>query len=125
MASALRRRFPLSMLVVGLLLAFDAMNVAQAQVVALGASNTAGTGPTGGGVMPPDAYPALLEKLLRARGINVTVKNAGTAGITAGAMLASLDSVVDAGTKVAIIDPAWNEMRLGGSVLDKRRNIEE
>jgi len=110
---------------VGLLSTFDAMNSAQAQVVAIGASNTAGTGPSGGGVMPPEAYPALLEKLLRARGLNVTVKNAGTAGITAGAMRASLDSVVDSGTKVAIIDPAWNEMRLGGSALDKNRNMAE
>jgi acyl-CoA thioesterase-1 len=101
------------------------MNVAQAQVVAIGASNTAGTGPTGGGVMPPEAYPALLEKLLRARGLNVTVKNEGHAGITAGAMLASLDSAVDSGTKVAIIDPMWNEMRLGGSRLDMERNIAE
>ena len=125
MASASRRWFPLSMLVVGLLLAFDAMNVAQAQVVAIGASNTAGSGPSGGGVMPPEAYPALLEKLLRARGLSVTVKNEGHFGITAGMMLASLDSAVDSGTKVVIIDPAWNEMRLGGSVLDKRRNIAE
>lgn len=125
MANALRHRFPLSMLVVGLLLAFDAMNVAQAQVVAIGASNTAGLGPSGGGVLQSEAYPALLENLLRARGLNVTVKNAGVPSITAGMMLASLDSVVDSGTKVAIIDPAWNEMRLGGSVLDKQRNIAE
>ena len=125
MTSALRRWFPLSMLVVGLLLAFDAMNAAQAQVVAIGASNTAGTGPTGGGVMPSEAYPALIEKALRARGLNVTVKNAGHAGITAGAALASLNSEVDSGTKVVIIDPAWNERRLGGTAVDERRNIDE
>jgi lysophospholipase L1-like esterase len=55
----------------------------------------------------------------------VRVKNAGTAGITASAMLASLDSVVDSGAKVAIIEPTWDEMRLGGSALDKNRNMAE
>jgi len=55
----------------------------------------------------------------------VTVKNAGVAGITAGMMLGSLNSVIDSGTRVAVIDPAWNEMRLGGSRLDMERNIAE
>ena len=78
-----------------------------------------------GGVLYPEAYPAQLEKLLRARGLNVTVKNAGAPSITAGMMLGSLDSVVDSSTKVAIIDPAWNEMLHGGSRLDMERNIAE
>jgi acyl-CoA thioesterase I len=107
------------------LVALDAANLAHAQVVAIGASNTLGTGPTMGGVMTPEAYPAQLEKLLRARGFSVTVKNAGVPGITAGQMLGSLDSVVDSGTKVAIIDPMWNEMRLGGTRLDMERNVAE
>ena len=124
MTTALRRWFPLSMLVVGLLVALDAASLARAQVVAIGASNTAGSG-GGDGVTEREAYPALLEKLLRARGLNVTVKNAGVPGITAGQMLGSLDSVADSGTKVAIIDPMWNEMRLGGSTLDMQRNIAE
>jgi len=107
------------------LVALDAASLARAQVVAIGASNTLGTGYTMGGVTPPEAYPAQLEKLLRARGLSVTVKNAGVPGITAGQMLGSLDSVADSSTKIAIIDPIWNEMRLGGSRLDMERNIAE
>ena len=106
------------------LVALDAASLAHAQVVAIGASNTAGSG-FGDGVSEREAYPALLEKMLRARGLSVTVKNAGVAGITAGMMLGSLNSVIDSGTRVAIIDPAWNEMRLGGSRLDVQRNIAE
>ena len=122
---SLRPRFLLFALLWLPLVAHDAANLAHAQVVAIGASNTAGSGPSGGGVMPPEAYPALLEKLLRARELNVTVKNAGVPGIEAGQMLGSLDSVVDSSTKVAIIDPLWNEMGHGGSRLDMERNIAE
>ena len=111
-------------MLVGLLVALDAANLAHAQVVCIGASNTAGSG-FGDGVTEGEAYPAQLEKLLRARGLNVTVKNAGVAGITARTMLGSLNSVTDSSTKVAIIDPAWNEPRLGGSRLDMQRNIAE
>ena len=122
---SLRRRLLLFALLGLPLVAFDAANLAHAQVVAIGASNTAGTGYTMGGVTTAEAYPALLENLLRARGLSVTVKNAGVPGITAGDMLGSLDSVADSGTKVAIIDPLWNEMRRGGSRLDMERNIAE
>ena len=45
---------------------------AQAQVVALGASNTAGKG-----VAPQEAYPAQLEAMLRAKGYSGHVVNAG------------------------------------------------
>jgi len=48
---------------------------AQAQVVALGASNTAGKG-----IAPQEAYPAQLEAMLRAKGYNGHVVNAGLAG---------------------------------------------
>jgi acyl-CoA thioesterase I len=108
------------------LVALDAANLAHAQVVAFGASNTAGTGPSGGGVMKPEAYPAQLEKLLRARGLGVTVKNAGVPGLTTAMMLSSLDSAVDSGTKVVILNPGvGNDTRLGGTVVDAQRNTAE
>jgi acyl-CoA thioesterase I len=72
---------------------------AQAQVVAFGASNVEGHG-----VAPAQAYPAQLEAMLRARGINVTVKNAGVYGDTSQAMLARLDRDIPPGTKVVILD---------------------
>jgi acyl-CoA thioesterase-1 len=122
---SLRHRLLLFALLALPLVAFSTANLAHAQVVAIGASNTYGSASGSGGVIIQEAYPAQLEKLLRARGLNVTVKNAGVPGITAGQMLGSLDSVADSGTKVAIIDPLWNEMSRGGSRLDMERNIAE
>jgi acyl-CoA thioesterase-1 len=67
-------------------------------IVAFGGSNTRGKG-----VSSSEAYPARLEALLRARGINATVVNAGEDGDTSRGMLARLDSAVPAGTKVVIL----------------------
>ena len=79
-----------------------------ATVVALGASNTAGKG-----VSPSQAYPAQLEAMIRARGLDVTVINAGISGDTTGGMMARLDSTVPRGTKVVILQPGGNDMRRG------------
>jgi len=68
------------------------------QTVALGASTTNGYG-VGRGA----AFPARLEALLRARGINATVINEGINGDTTRGMLARLDSAVPAGTKVVLL----------------------
>lgn len=77
-----------------------------ATVVALGASNTFGKG-----VSRSQAYPAQLEALLRAKGINVRVVNAGINGDTTGGMLARLDRVVPKGTAVVILQPGGNDRR--------------
>lgn len=79
-----------------------------AQVVALGASNTAGKG-----VSSQDAYPAQLEAMLRAKGYAVSVTNAGVSGDTTQGMLARLDSAVPQGTRVVILQPGGNDMRKG------------
>lgn len=81
-----------------------------ATVVALGASNTAGKG-----VSPGEAYPAQLEALLRARGLNVSVVNAGISGDTTGGMMARLESAVPKGTSVVILQPGGNDLRRGMS----------
>jgi acyl-CoA thioesterase-1 len=127
MAIMVGRRFSLLALVVLLLSALDAANLADAQVVAIGASNTAGRGRGHhtGGVDTPEAYPAQLEKLLRARGLDVTVKNAGIAGDTTAGMLARLDSVVEPGTRVVIIQGGSNDALGGGSLIDAKRNLDE
>ncbi len=57
-----------------------------ATVVALGASNTYGKG-----VARSEAYPAQLEKILRAKGISVRVINAGVNGEKTASMLSRLD----------------------------------
>jgi acyl-CoA thioesterase-1 len=57
-------------------------DVANAQVVALGASNVAGRG-----VSSSEAFPAQLEQMLAAKGLNVHVTNAGISGDTNEGML--------------------------------------
>ncbi len=88
-------------------------------IVALGASNTAGWG------VPFDqAYPAQLQALLQAKGIDAVVRNRGIAGDTTGGMLARLESVVRPGTRLVILQPGTNDerMRVAG---ERAANIEK
>ena len=87
------------------------VDTAQAQIVAIGASNVAGRG-----VSSSDAWPAQLEGMLAAKGRNVHVTNAGINGDTNAGMLARLDSAVPQGTKLVLLDRlggGWNGRRLG------------
>jgi acyl-CoA thioesterase-1 len=87
------------------------VDVAQAQIVAIGASNVAGRG-----VSSSDAWPAQLEGMLAAKGRNVHVTNAGISGDTNAGMLARLDSAVPQGTKIVLLDRrggGWNARRRG------------
>jgi acyl-CoA thioesterase I len=79
-------------------------------IVALGASNTAGKG-----VGPDRAFPAQLEAMLRAKGYDVRVKNAGVNGDTTSGMLARLNSSVPEGTQIAIVgfNNASNDIKAG------------
>ena len=85
-----------------------ALTSANAQVVALGASNTAGKG-----VSSQEAYPAQLEAMLNARGYSVRVINAGISGDTTPGMLARLEQAVPQGTRLVIFQPGGNDMRRG------------
>lgn len=77
-------------------------------IVALGASQT-----NGKGVAASEAYPAQLEKLLRAAGYNVRVVNQGINGDTTCGMLGRLNNAVPAETKVVILQPGGNDKRKG------------
>jgi len=88
-----------------------------ATIVALGASNTFGRGVARG-----QAYPAQLEALLRARGHNVRVVNAGINGDTTGGMLRRLDQAVPNGTAAVILQPGGNDRRKGVGA-DRAANI--
>jgi acyl-CoA thioesterase-1 len=90
--------------VIGVL--FAAATAQAATVVALGASNTFGKGVSRG-----QAYPAQLEALLRGKGVNARVINAGINGDTTGGMLARLDHVVPKGASVVILQPGGNDRR--------------
>lgn len=80
-----------------------------AEIVTLGASNTAGFR-----VAPSQAYPAHLQAMLRAEGQAVTVLNSGISGDTTAGMLRRLDAAVPAGARVVIFQPGGNDARGGG-----------
>jgi acyl-CoA thioesterase-1 len=90
-------------------------DAATVTIVALGASNTYGKGRGAhpGGVPQAQAFPAQLQGLLKARGIDARVINAGIPGDTTGGMLARLDSAVPSGTRVVILQTGGNDARRG------------
>jgi acyl-CoA thioesterase-1 len=77
----------------------------EALVVALGDSNTAGSG-VGRGA----AFPARLNAMLHGRGYGVRVTNAGVGGDTFERMLARLDSSVPPGTSLVIVQGGYNDV---------------
>jgi acyl-CoA thioesterase-1 len=81
---------------------------ASINVVALGASNTYGKGVARG-----QDFPAQLQAMLKARGHDARVTNAGINGDTTAGMLARLSSAVPAGTQVVILQPGGNDRRKG------------
>jgi acyl-CoA thioesterase-1 len=88
--------------VASLLAASLAVPEAEAQefrIVAVGASNTAGRG-----VGAAHAWPARLEALLRARGYNVQIVNAGINGDDTNGMRARMNDTVPSGTRLVILD---------------------
>src|SRR5262245_2818320 len=89
------------------------------RIVALGASNTEGWG-----VLSSQSYPVQLQILLRARGVEATVLNAGIAGDTTGDMLARLDRAVPPRTHLVVLQPGTNDERMGLTV-ERSANIEK
>jgi acyl-CoA thioesterase I len=83
-----------------------------AQIVAFGASNVAGAG-----VELQQAWPAQLEKMLKAQGYNVHITNAGVNGDTTADMLKRVDRDIPNGTKIVILDTG------GGFYNDSKNNI--
>ena len=76
------------------------------RIVAIGASNTHGfyVGNEG-------AYAAKLQALLRAKGIDTQVTNAGVPLETTGMMLRRIDKDVPDGTDIVILEPGGNDKR--------------
>lgn len=103
-------------LVAALLSAFPARAL---NIVAIGASNTSGLG-----VGAQNAYPALLEALLRKKGINAHVINGGQSGDVTAGMRNRLDATVPKGTDLVILQPGANDLRFFGSKEVRTANIE-
>jgi len=78
------------------------------RIVALGDSLTAGLG-----LARADAFPAKLEAALRAKGIAVTIENAGVSGDTTSGGLARLDWSVPEGTDAVILELGANDALRG------------
>jgi acyl-CoA thioesterase I len=87
-------------------------------IVAIGASNT-----TGFGVGEQNAYPAVLQALLRKKGIQANVINAGVNGDVTAGMLRRLDSAVPKGTDIVILQPGGNDLRFFGTKAARAANI--
>ena len=87
-------------------------------IVAIGASNTHGwyVGNRG-------AYPALLEALLKAKGIDAQVTNAGVPFDTTAGMLKRIDSDVPKGTNIVILQPGANDRRFLMTKEQRATNI--
>jgi acyl-CoA thioesterase-1 len=82
---------------------------ASAQIVALGHSAVRGH------VAENEMWPAVLEQMLRAKGSQVHVINAGINGETTAEELARVDSAIPAGTRIVIL--------MINAFNDSRRNV--
>ena len=90
------------------------------RIVALGDSLTAGLG------LPGDAaFPARLERALKAKGLAVEVANAGVSGDTATGGLARLDWSVPEGTDAVIVELGANDMLRGTDPKITRQALTE
>ena len=101
-----------------LLSAMTAAAAAPLRIVAIGASNTQGwyVGKQG-------AYPAKLQALLKAKGIDAQVINAGVPFDTTAGMLKRIDSDVPTGTDIVILQPGANDLRFLGTKEQRAANI--
>jgi acyl-CoA thioesterase-1 len=88
------------------------------KIVALGDSATAGWL-----VARKDAYPAELERQLRAKGHDVVVKNAGISGDTSAGALKRLDLAVGSDTNIVLVEVGTNDLRLHIPATKMRNNI--
>ena len=93
---------------------------AQQRIVALGDSLTAGY------LLPQkNAFPTVLERVLRERGRKVEVSNAGVSGDTASGGLERLDWAVGDGADLAIVELGANDMLRGVDPAITRKALAE
>ena len=96
------------------------VSAASVKIVALGDSATAGWL-----VAKKDAYPAELERQLRAKGHDVAVMNAGVSGDTSAGALKRLDLAVDPDTNIVLVEVGTNDLRLHVPTAKMRANVTE
>ena len=90
------------------------------RIIALGDSLTAGHG------LPADqAFPIVLQKALRQKGLDVEIVNGGVSGDTSAGLLARLDWTLGDGADAAIVEIGANDMLRGFEPAGTRKNIDE
>ena len=90
------------------------------RVVALGDSLTAGYG-----LPPGQAFPDVLQRALKARGLDVEVVNAGVSGDTAADGLARFDWSVPDGADALIVELGANDMLRGLDPAVAEKSLQE
>ncbi len=95
-------------LVAAPVMAQTAQQAAPLKIVAFGDSLTAGYG-----LPAQDAFPAKLERALKAKGLNVEIENAGVSGDTASGGLSRIDWSIPDGTAAVILELGANDMLRG------------
>jgi len=109
------RRFAVAML---LILGAVPSHAGSLNIVAVGASNTWGWGVGG-----KNAFPEQLQAILRKRGIDATVTNAGVIANTTVDMLNRIDTAVPNGTNIVVLQPGSNDLRFGRSKEQRAATI--
>ena len=89
------------------------------RIAVIGDSNV-----TGYGLPAGEAYPARLERALRAKGLDVRVRNAGLNGDTTAHLASRLAAAAPDGTRIAVIWIGTNDLRRGIAPAVVRRHIE-
>ncbi len=103
-----------------LLAATFAASARPIHIVAFGDSATSGWL-----VARKDAYPAQLQALLRKKGYDVTVANAGVPGDTTRGALHRFDQAIGPDTDIAIVEFGTNDLRMHVPQKRMRANVSE
>lgn len=91
---------------------------AQIRIAALGDSDVEGRS-----LAPEDTFPGQLELALKAKGLDVVVKNSGRGGDTTAQLLSRLDAAFQPGTKIVLVVGGANDLRHGMSAQDVSDNL--
>ncbi len=89
------------------------------KIVAFGDSLTAGYG-----LPAKDAFPAKLERALKARGVKIEIENAGVSGDTSSGGLSRLDWSIPDGTDGVILELGANDMLRGIDPAVTRKSLD-
>jgi acyl-CoA thioesterase I len=88
------------------------------RIVVLGDSLTAGLG-----LLPHEAYPALLQQRIHDKGLNFQVVNAGNSGDTSAAGLSRLDWALEGNVRVLVVALGANDGLRGLPVTQLKANL--